>query len=268
MNGQNMSLDAGEVYSAVKQFDLVTVAKEIYSVKVCVSAGSCVLSVAVVRNSSLAVQSLQGLRSCHSGVRWTAGWSIPLGFLLSRNYLKVGGFFSASCCPGAAAMSPALCTLCQGQKSFNPQKNYHCETSQNEPFYNTTPSSCLCFSGIDRDMFRLLCPDGTQAPVSRYRSCNLGRGPGGAVVTRYNFRKVSRKFLLAVQVFFFSYCGFSFKLFESEQFGESDLLFKDATNCFVHTSHMDLRSILGEEFHSHLENVFNCTHSGEATTTH
>lgn len=57
-------------------------------------------------------------------------------------------------------------------------------------------------------MFRLLCPDGTQAPVSRYRSCNLGRGPGGAVVTRYNFRKVSRKFLLAVQVFFFSYCGF------------------------------------------------------------
>lgn len=51
-------------------------------------AGGCVLSVAVVTNSSLDIRSLQGLRSCHSGVRWTAGWSLPLGFLLSRNYLS------------------------------------------------------------------------------------------------------------------------------------------------------------------------------------
>lgn len=43
---------------------------------------------AVVRNSTLDIRSLQGHRSCHSGVRWTAGWSLPLGFLLSRNYLS------------------------------------------------------------------------------------------------------------------------------------------------------------------------------------
>lgn len=43
---------------------------------------------AVVTNSSLDIRSLQGLRSCHSGIRWTAGWSLPLGFLLSRNYLS------------------------------------------------------------------------------------------------------------------------------------------------------------------------------------
>ncbi|XP_011492899.2 melanotransferrin isoform X1 [Oryzias latipes] len=267
-----VSLDAGEVYSAVKQFDLVTVAKEIYS------EGSCVLSVAVVRNSSLAVQSLQGLRSCHSGVRWTAGWSIPLGFLLSRNYLswskdhplsqEVGGFFSASCCPGAAAMSPALCTLCQGQKSFNPQKNYHCETSQNEPFYsNQGALRCLrsgagdvafvdhlaleSIDGIDRDMFRLLCPDGTQAPVSRYRSCNLGRGPGGAVVTRYNFRKVSRKFLLAVQLLFGRHGRERqrFQLFSSDAFGESDLLFRDSTHKLaVVPDDMDVSQVLGLDY--------------------
>lgn len=53
-----------------------------------------------------------------------------------------------------------------------------------------------------------------------------------------------------------------FKLFESQQYGESDLLFKDATQCFVHTSHMDYRSILGEEFYSHAETAFNCTRSG------
>lgn len=53
-----------------------------------VSAGGCVLSVAVVANGSVDLGSLQGLRSCHSGLRWTAGWSLPLGFLLSRNYLS------------------------------------------------------------------------------------------------------------------------------------------------------------------------------------
>lgn len=57
-----------------------------------------------------------------------------------------------------------------------------------------------------------------------------------------------------------------FKLFESQQYGESDLLFKDATQCFVHTSHKDYRSILGEEFYTHAETVFNCTHSGTTTT--
>lgn len=53
-----------------------------------------------------------------------------------------------------------------------------------------------------------------------------------------------------------------FKLFESRQYGDSDLLFKDSTQCFVHTSHMDYRSILGEEFYTRAESVFNCTHSG------
>lgn len=57
------------------------------TVHVC-PAGGCVLSVAVVKNSSLDIHSLQGLRSCHSGVRWTAGWSLPLGFLLSHNHLS------------------------------------------------------------------------------------------------------------------------------------------------------------------------------------
>ena len=51
--------------------------------------GGCILAVAVVKNSSegLDMRSLQGRRSCHSGARWTAGWSLPLGHLLSRNLL-------------------------------------------------------------------------------------------------------------------------------------------------------------------------------------
>lgn len=53
-----------------------------------------------------------------------------------------------------------------------------------------------------------------------------------------------------------------FKLFESHHYGESDLLFKDATRSFVRTSHLDCRSILGEEFYNRVEAAFNCTQSG------
>lgn len=60
-----------------------------------------------------------------------------------------------------------------------------------------TPS---VLSESESDGFRLLCTDGTQAPLSHYRNCNLGRGPGGGVVTRVNFRKIARKFLEIMQV--------------------------------------------------------------------
>uniref|UniRef100_A0A3B4YUL6 Serotransferrin n=1 Tax=Seriola lalandi dorsalis TaxID=1841481 RepID=A0A3B4YUL6_SERLL len=268
-----VTLDAGEVYSAVKQFGLVAIAKEIYS------DGGCILSVAVVRNSSLDIRSLQGTRSCHSGVRWTAGWSLPLGFLLSRNYLSwskeqplsqadVSTFFSASCIPGAAAMAAPLCALCQGQKSYIRQKNYHCETSHSEPFYNSQGALRCLRSGAgdvafvdhlalksieesESDEFRLLCTDGTQAPLSHYRNCNLGRGPGGGMVTRFNFRKVARKFLMTVQMLF-GQRGRErqrFQLFNSSIFGESDLLFKDVTDKLaVLQDDMDVSQVLGLDY--------------------
>ncbi|XP_033994502.1 LOW QUALITY PROTEIN: melanotransferrin [Trematomus bernacchii] len=267
-----VTLDAGEVYSAVKQFGLGAIAKEIYS------DGGCVLSVAVVRNISLDVRSLKGLRSCHSGVRWTAGWSLPLGFLLSRNYLSwskeqplsqdVSTFFSASCVPGAAAIAPPLCALCQGQKSYIRQKNYHCETSHNEPFYNNQGAlRCLrrgagdvafvdhlaleSIEDSDRDEFRLLCADGSQAPLSHYRICNLGRGPGGGMVTRLNSRKTARKFLSTVQMLFGKRGKERqrFQLFNSSSFGENDLLFKDATDKLaVLPDDIDVSQLLGLDY--------------------
>ncbi|XP_062272256.1 saxiphilin-like [Scomber scombrus] len=267
-----VTLDAGELYSAVKQFGLVAIAKEIYK------EGGCILSVAVVRNSSLDIRSLKGHRSCHSGVRWTAGWSLPLGFLLSRNYLSwskeqplsqdVSTFFRASCIPGAATMAAPLCALCQGQKSYIRQKNYHCETSHSEPFYNSQGALRCLRSGAgdvafvdhlalqsieehEQDEFRLLCTDGTQAPLSHYRNCNLGRGPGSGMVSRFNFRKVARKFLLAVQVLF-GHRGRErqrFQLFNSSIFGENDLLFKDVTDKLaVLADDMDVSQVLGLDY--------------------
>uniref|UniRef100_A0A3B4A6U1 Serotransferrin n=1 Tax=Periophthalmus magnuspinnatus TaxID=409849 RepID=A0A3B4A6U1_9GOBI len=248
-----VTLDAGEVYSAVKQFGLVAVAKEIYN-------DSCILSVAVVRNSSLDIRSLEGVRSCHSGARWTAGWSLPLGFLLSRNYLSwskeqplsQSAFFNSSCVPGAAAMAPSLCSLCQGQKSYIRHKNYHCETSHSEPFYNSQGALSgagdvafvdhLALQRIETEWteFRLLCTDGTQAPLSLYRSCNLGRGPGGALVTRFNLRKIARKFGKERH---------RFQLFNSSSFGENDLLFKDVTDKLaVLTEDEDISQVLGLDY--------------------
>ncbi|KAF7207852.1 transcript variant X1 [Nothobranchius furzeri] len=267
-----VTLDAGEVYSAVKQFDLVAVAKEMYS------EGGCVLSVAVVTDSSMDIRSLQGHRSCHSGLRWTAGWSLPLGFLLSRNYLSwskerplsqdISAFFNASCVPGAAAVAPDLCALCRGHKSFIRKKNYFCETSHSEPFYNNQGALRCLRSGAgdvafvdhlalesveasEQDQLRLLCPDGTNAPLSHYRSCNLGCGPGGGVITRYNFRKVVRKFITTIQLLF----GRNgkrrqhFQLFNSTSFGENDLLFRDMTDkLVVLPDDVDVSQVLGLDY--------------------
>ncbi|KAM4613629.1 saxiphilin-like [Polymixia lowei] len=267
-----VTLDAGEVYSAVKQFGLVAIAKEIYS------DGGCILSVAVVRNTTLDIRSLQGHSSCHSGARWTAGWSLPLSFLLSRNYLTwtkeqplsqdVSNFFSASCVPGAAAMAPSLCSLCQGQKSYIRQRNYHCETSHSEPFYNSQGALRCLRTGAgevafvdhlalesieesEREEFRILCTDGTNAPLSDYKNCNLGRGPGGGMVTRLNYRKISRKFLMTVQMLF-GQRGRErqrFQLFNSSSFGEYDLLFKDVTEKLaILPDDKDVSQVLGLDY--------------------
>lgn len=267
-----VTLDAGEVYSAVKQFGLVAVAKEIYN------DGGCILSVAVVKNSSLDARFLKGVRSCHSGARWTSGWNLPLGFLLSRNYLSwskeqplshdVSAFFSSSCVPGAAAMAPSLCSLCQGQKSYIRHKNYYCETSHSEPFYSSQGALRCLRSGagdvafVDHlalqsieesewDEFRLLCTDGTQAPLSLYRSCNLGRGPGGAIVTRLNLRKVAQKFLQLIQALFGTKGKerLRYQLFNSSAFGESDLMFKDVTDKLaILTEDEDISQVLGLDY--------------------
>uniref|UniRef100_A0AAY4AAX1 Serotransferrin n=1 Tax=Denticeps clupeoides TaxID=299321 RepID=A0AAY4AAX1_9TELE len=250
-----VALDAGEIYTAVKLFGLTAIAKETYS------DGSCVLAVAVVKNTSagMDLRSLRGHQSCHSGMRWTAGWSLPIGHLLSRNYLQwaeeqplsqaVSDFFSASCVPGAGSQTPSLCSLCRGERSYVRHQNAYCETSQSEPFYhNQGALRCLYMEAGDvafvdhkalenheKGEYMLLCTDGSQAPLSEYRKCNLGRGPGGGVVTRTNHRKIARKFLSAAQMAFGLRGRWRqrFQLFDSRSYSSSDLLFRDVTEKLV-----------------------------------
>lgn len=83
------------------------------------------------------------------------------------------------------------------EMSVHNQTNLYCFY---QPAENAFVPGFSSLSGSFRDELSLLCADGTQAPLSHYRSCNLGRGPGAATVTRRNFRKVSQKFLSTVQV--------------------------------------------------------------------
>ncbi|NWV26148.1 TRFM protein, partial [Origma solitaria] len=246
------SLDAGDVYSAVKLYGLAVVAKEIYD------QGNCVFAVAIARQGTLDIQSLRGVRSCHNGARWTSGWNIPLGFLLARNDLSwdeaqplsqaISEYFNASCIPGVGVAAPRLCALCQGQKSYVRDRNHFCETSSNEPFYDSEGAFRCLKDGVadvafldhlrimratesEQQEYELLCPDGSTAELTEYSTCNLGKGPGRGIVTRNNFQKITNKFLSMIQRLF-GRKGKErarFELFSSAPFGGKNLLFRDAT---------------------------------------
>ncbi|NXP97633.1 TRFE2 protein, partial [Vidua macroura] len=246
------SLDAGDVYSAVKLYGLTVVAKEIYD------QGNCVFAVAIAKRGTLDIQSLRGVRSCHNGARWTSGWNIPLGFLLARNYLSwdeaqplsqaISEYFNASCIPGVGVAAPQLCALCQGQKSYVRDRNHFCETSSNEPFYDSEGAFRCLKDGVadvafldhlrimsatesEQQEYELLCPDGSTAELTEYSTCNLGKGPGRGIVTRNNFQKITNKFLSMIQRLF-GHKGKErarFELFSSAPFGGKNLLFRDAT---------------------------------------
>ncbi|XP_074869114.1 serotransferrin-2-like isoform X2 [Carettochelys insculpta] len=247
-----VSLDAGDVYSAVKLYGLTVVAKEIYE------EGNCVFAVAVARRGTLNIQRLRGVRSCHNGARWTSGWNIPLGFLLASNELLwnedqplsqvLSQYFSASCIPGVGITSPQLCALCQGPKSYVRSKNHFCETSSSEPFYDSEGAFRCLKRGVadvafldhliimnrtdsEQKEYELLCPDGSTGNLSAYGTCNLGHGPGRAIVSRRNFQKITKKFLTLIQ-HLFGQKGkerAKFELFTSVRFRAKNLLFRDAT---------------------------------------
>ncbi|NWR75816.1 TRFM protein, partial [Centropus unirufus] len=266
------SLDAGDVYSAVKLYGLTVVAKEIYD------QGNCVLAVAIARRGTLDIQHLRGARSCHNGARWTSGWNIPLGFLLARSDLSwdeaqplsqaISEYFNASCIPGVGVAAPRLCALCGGQKSYVRDKNHFCETSSNEPFYDSEGAFRCLKNGVadvafldhltiisttesEQQEYELLCPDGTTAELTEYSTCNLGKGPGRGIVTRHNFQKVTTNFLTMIQRLF-GRKGKErarFELFDSAIFGGKNLLFRDATQYLqLLEEQLELAYVLGLDY--------------------
>ncbi|XP_030073454.1 saxiphilin isoform X3 [Microcaecilia unicolor] len=267
-----VSLDAGDVYTAVKLYNLAVVAKEISE------EGSCVLAVAVTRRGSLDIQRLKGVRSCHNGAKWTSGWNIPVGFLLSKNYIHwdeeqsliraLSEYFNASCIPGVGVAAPQLCALCQGQKSYIRDKNYFCESSHNEPFSDSEGAFRCLTSGVgdvafldhitianatdtEQAEYELLCPDGSTANLTAYSNCNLGRGPGKAVISRHSFHKIAKKFLTIIQNLFGQKgkARTRFNLFMSAAFRGQNLLLRDTTQSLqLVEEQSDITEILGRDY--------------------
>ena len=73
--------------------------------------GDYYFAVAVAKlNSTVTMKNLKGKKTCHTGAGKTSGWVVPIGFLLSKQYMKqdksscnpyisAGNYFKESCIP-------------------------------------------------------------------------------------------------------------------------------------------------------------------------
>ncbi|XP_063056139.1 melanotransferrin [Engraulis encrasicolus] len=248
------SARAADIYSFGKQGDIKMAAGESGSD----GEGVSYYAVAVVKKSSpsINVDSLQGRRSCHTGIDRTAGWKMPIGYLVQTSRLSVMGcdiktgvseFFNGSCVPGAGV--PSLCSQCVGDADGN----HRCEFSNNERYFsyngafrclvedagevafvkhttvqeNTDGSGESWASGLHSQDYQLLCRDGSRAEVTDYRRCHLVRVPSRGIVIG---NQVDGQ-----QVYSMLVDGLKktqFPMFQSPA-GESNLLFSDSSSTFV-----------------------------------
>ncbi|XP_071470991.1 melanotransferrin [Marmota flaviventris] len=274
-----ITLDGGAIYEAGKEYGLKPVVGEVYDQEV----GTSYYAVAVVRrNFNVTINTLKGVKSCHTGINRTVGWNVPVGYLVESGRLSVMGcdvlkavsdYFGGSCVPGAGETrySESLCRLCRGDTSGEGV----CDKSPLERYYDysgafrcvaekagdvafvkhstvleNTDGKTLPSWGqtlLSKD-FELLCRDGSRADVTEWRRCHLARVPAHAVVVRADmdggliFKSLNEGQRL------FSHEGSSFQMFSSEAYGQKNLLFKDSTTELVPIATQTYEAWLGREY--------------------
>ncbi|KAG8511015.1 Melanotransferrin [Galemys pyrenaicus] len=274
-----ITLDGGAIYEAGKEHGLKPVVGEVYDQEV----GTSYYAVAVVRRSSnVTINTLRGVKSCHTGINRTVGWNVPVGYLVESGRLSVMGcnvlqavsdYFGGSCVPGAGetGYSESLCRLCQG----NGAGEGVCDKSSLERYYdysgafrclaegagdvafvkhstvlentdgNTLPSWGQTLLSQD---FELLCRDGSRAGIAEWRRCHLARVPAHAVVVRPDTEGGLVFRLLNEGQRLFNHEDSSFQMFSSEAYGQKDLMFKDTTSELVPIATQTYEAWLGREY--------------------
>ncbi|XP_052585733.1 inhibitor of carbonic anhydrase [Peromyscus californicus insignis] len=226
----------------------------------------------VKKGTGFQLNQLQGKKSCHPGLGWSAGWYTPLSILLPSGSLETAAatFFSSSCTPCADGKTfPSLCQLCAGKGTDK------CACSSSEPYFGYSGAfKCLqdgagdvsfvrhltVFEALpqkaDRDQYELLCTDNTRRPVDEYKQCHLARVPSHAVVARSVDGKedLIEELLRVAQEHFGNDKSSAFQLFGSPH--GKDLLFTDAACGFLRVPpKMDINLYLGYEHFSNIKNL-------------
>ncbi|XP_068721818.1 melanotransferrin-like [Montipora capricornis] len=211
-----ITLDGGRVYDAGKTKDLIPIVSEQYG-----KYGVKYYGVAVVKksNEGFNLTSLKGKKSCHTGARRTAGWRVPIGYMLRtelipavkcgnklNDFLSAADFFSESCVPGVKTYNTtgeipgklcALCagtgdTQCSGDTSENKYAGYHgsfkcmAEDKGDVAFVkHVTVKEVVAMGGYrSASDYQYLCKDGSRKEIGQHEQCYLGFNPAHAVVTR------------------------------------------------------------------------------------
>ncbi|XP_012376646.2 serotransferrin isoform X1 [Dasypus novemcinctus] len=294
-----MSLDGGFVYTAGKCGLVPVLAENYKNGPNCMERpgkGYFVVAVAKKSDPDITWNTMEGKKSCHTGLGRASGWTVPMGLIYNRTKsCSFDKFFSQSCAPGADPAS-SLCALCYGKRGFPDPPNL-CAANNNERYYGYTGAfRCLVESGdvgfmkdqtplqntegrnpddwaknLKLEDFQLLCLDGSRKPVTEAATCHLAKVPNHAVVSRHDKAACVQQLLMNQQAEFGktdSQCHGKFCLFQSET---KDLLFRDDTQCLAKIPDKTTSDqYLGVEYVTAVSNLKECSKSQllEACTFH
>ncbi|XP_031560333.1 melanotransferrin-like [Actinia tenebrosa] len=282
-----ITLNGGKIYHAGKTYGLVPIVSEDYGPPG--NTGYFAMAVAK-KQTNITINTLKGRKTCHTGYRRSAGWNIPIGYLLQGKMKRVGcgntvdaqsaaAFFSQSCVPGVPKDKGLenLCQLC-------PPESQCAASSKNR--YNGHPGAFKCMAEGKGEVaflklptsldvlrsegakygnmseYKYLCLNGKTKVLSpdAYKKCHLFFSPAHAVVTRSGNNQDYIKILLRAS----KYCQKNttasncsgFYIFESVRYvpGEKHLLFKDSTKQLVDVKGKNTyKKLLGEDYIKILE---------------